>query len=80
MDWCYHTLKHMREELSLPDLSSKGVYEDWLRKGGLSLEQVAKIKAQELLNALKPLSLDEDKIEEMERIIKEAKKMHGLKE
>ena len=36
-----HTLDHMRQELCLSDLCSKGTYEDWVKKGSLSLEQMA---------------------------------------
>jgi trimethylamine--corrinoid protein Co-methyltransferase len=36
-----HTLAHMRQEICLSDLCSKGTYEDWAKKERLSLEQMA---------------------------------------
>ena len=74
-----HTLHHMRNEILLPNMSSKGSYEDWRSKGGLNLEQVAQKKAQELLRTHKPQLLEEVKRKELERIVREAEKMHGIK-
>jgi len=74
-----HTLKHMKEELSLPKISSKGTYEDWMNKGGHRLEEVARKKAEEVLEARTDPILDEETIKELERIIEEAQKMHDTK-
>ena len=62
-----HTLQHMREECLVPDISSKGTWEDWERSGGLSLEQVAQKKAQEILRSHKSPTLEEEKIKELEK-------------
>jgi trimethylamine--corrinoid protein Co-methyltransferase len=73
-----HTLAHMRKELCLSDLCSKGPYEDWAKKGSLSLEQMAQKKAFELLNESEPVSLEPAVVKELERILKSAEKAHGL--
>ncbi|MGD9081513.1 MAG: trimethylamine methyltransferase family protein, partial [Desulfobacterales bacterium] len=73
-----HTLAHMRKELCLSDLCSKGTYEDWAKKGSLSLEQMAQKKAFELLNESEPVSLEPAVVKELERILKSAEKAHGL--
>ena len=73
-----HTLDHMRQELCLSDLTSKGTYENWLKQGGLSLEKTARQKAIELLASSEPVYLEQAVVQEMERILEGAKKMHGL--
>jgi trimethylamine--corrinoid protein Co-methyltransferase len=75
-----HTLKHMREELSLPKLSSKGTYDDWIKKGGKSLEEVANKTAQEILETRTDPILDKKTIKELERIVQAAQKMHDKKQ
>jgi trimethylamine--corrinoid protein Co-methyltransferase len=73
-----HTLRHMRNEILIPNISSKGSYEEWISKGGLDLEKVAREKVQEILRTHKPQLLDDQKSKELERILREAKKMHGI--
>jgi trimethylamine--corrinoid protein Co-methyltransferase len=73
-----HTLDHMRQELSLSDLTSKGTYENWLKQGGLSLEKTARKKAIKLLAASEPVYLEQTIVQEMDKILESAKKMHGL--
>jgi trimethylamine--corrinoid protein Co-methyltransferase len=74
-----HTLHHMLDECLVPNISNKGSYEDWKKKGALSLEQVAQLKAKELLRANKSPTLEEEKIKELGKIIQHAEKMHGVK-
>ena len=73
-----HTLQHMRQELCLSDLCSKGTYEDWIKKGSFSLEQMAKQKAEELLNYSEPAPLDPAVSKELENILHRAEKAHGI--
>ena len=73
-----HTLSHMRQELCLSDLCSKGTYEDWVKKGSSSLEQMAKEKALERLNFSEPYSLEPNVVKELEKILQSAEKAHGL--
>ena len=73
-----HTLAHMRRELCLSDICSKGTYEDWAKKGGTPLEQMAINKALELLNFSEPVPLESAAIKELEKILASAKKAHGL--
>ena len=68
----------MRQELCLSDLCSKGTYEDWAKKGSLSLEQMAQKKALDLLNVSEPSSLEPVVVKELEKILKSAEKAHGL--
>ena len=68
----------MRQELCLSDLCSKGTYEDWVKKGSLSLEQMAKQKAEELLNFSEPAPLDPAVVKELEKILRSAEKAHGI--
>jgi trimethylamine--corrinoid protein Co-methyltransferase len=73
-----HTLSHMRQELCLSDLCSKGTYEDWVKKGSSSLERMAKKKALELLNYSEPYHLEPDVVKELNNILQSAEKTHGL--
>ena len=73
-----HTLHHMRKEIHIPNISSKGSYESWSREGSLNMEQVAQKRAQELLRTHKPQPLGEEKMKELKRILRKAEKMHGI--
>jgi trimethylamine--corrinoid protein Co-methyltransferase len=73
-----HTLAHMRQELHLPDLISKGTYEDWVKKGSLSLDQMAHNKALALLKDSEPASLESAVVKELDKILRSAEKAHGI--
>jgi len=64
-----HTVDHMREALSLPDLSDRDSYEDWHRKGKLSRVEVARQKVKEILTKHQPLPLTESVKKEMKEVV-----------
>ena len=68
-----HTLKHMKEELTIPRISSKGMYAEWQRQGSLDLEEVARRNAQEILKVHQPTPVEDKRLEEMYTILEEAK-------
>jgi trimethylamine--corrinoid protein Co-methyltransferase len=64
-----HTVRHMREALSLPTLSDRDSYDEWLGKGGRNRVQVARERVREILAVHRPSPLAEGVRREMDEII-----------
>jgi trimethylamine--corrinoid protein Co-methyltransferase len=64
-----HTVRHMRQALSLPELSDRQSYEEWLAKGGRNRVEVAREEVREILATHKPAPLPDDVRQDMDEII-----------
>jgi len=64
-----HTVKHMREALSIPELSDRDSFEEWKRKGQRSRIDVARDRVQDILASHQPPPLPESVVEQMEEIV-----------
>jgi trimethylamine--corrinoid protein Co-methyltransferase len=64
-----HTVRHMRQALSLPKLSDRESYDEWLAKGGRNRVKVAREGVREILATHKPAPLPDDVRQEMDEII-----------
>ena len=65
----HHTVDHMREALSIPQLSDRDSYEDWSQKGKLSRVEVAKERVKEILSKHKPFPLSESVKKKMKEVL-----------
>ena len=72
-----HTLKHIRTEYWLPELSNRATYDNWLRTGGKDIVTKSREKAQKYLREYKPPELEREKRKKIQEIIKKFEKMKG---
>jgi len=70
-----HTLKHIRTEYWLPELSNRARYDNWLRTGGKDIAAKAKEKAQKYLKEHKAPELSPEKTRRIKGIIEKYEKM-----
>ena len=66
-----HTLKHFKDELYFTKFADRTPYETWASNGKKDILQRAKEKVKEILKTHKPKHLDDNKREEVGRIVKE---------
>jgi len=72
-----HTLKHIRTEYWLPELSNRARYDNWLRTGGKDISTKSKEKALRYLKEHKPPELEPEKRKKIKEIIEKFEKMKG---
>jgi len=70
-----HTLRHIRTEYWLPELSNRATYDNWLRAGGKDIIAKAKEKTLKYLKERKAPELDPEKKEKIRDIIERYEKM-----
>ena len=64
-----HTVRQMRQALSLPGLSDRDSYDEWRAKGAKDRVQVARERVREILATHRPPPLAEEVRREMDEII-----------
>ena len=66
-----HTLRHMRRELSTTTLINRKMRSNWERAGAKDIAQVAREKAQHILENYKPAPLPDDVRKRIREIVEE---------
>lgn len=69
-----HTLKYLRSEHFIPQLTDRRHFDVWIKDGGKDLVKIAQEKVREILKEHRVQPLEKDVQREIERIIKAAEK------
>jgi len=69
-----HTLKHIRDELYLPEIFDRTSEKTWEKAGGKHVHEVAKAKALKILKEHHPASLPNDVQAKLSEIVKRAER------
>jgi len=69
-----HTLKHLRKEHFMPEITDRRSYETWKKMGSKTVVEAAREKAREILEKHEPVPLEKGVHKEIQEIIKRAEK------
>lgn len=69
-----HTIEHLMEEHFIPKLSNRQSREEWEKAGAKSLWEIAKQEVRKILKEYKPMPLEKEVDEELQKFIKEVEK------
>lgn len=64
-----HTVRHMRDEFFIPQLSDRAIREEWEKEGSKDTSERAKEKVKEILRTHKTKELDEETIAQIKKEI-----------
>lgn len=65
-----HTLKHLRDEIYIPEIFNRDSEAKWIRSGKPSIRDIVKRRVREILKTHRPKPLPEDTQGKIEEIIR----------
>jgi len=69
-----HTRSNFKKQLWLPTLLNRRNFEDWIKKGSKGIGEQCRQRKEEIISNYKPKTLQDDILNELELMVKKAKK------